>query len=371
MKMDPLLNKAARLAKNKEYDNALNVLKAEEDRYNGSHKYYSLLGIICLYAGNFVEALDNFKIARQRKIQDPSILLGFAVLHLKRMNTSQAVDNYLDVQELDPKNKIAKHALDVIRKHSSPESLADWMTPEKLAKLYPPIPSPAIEAKTVLLFISFVIVFFALTFALLVRLHVIRDPFKTRDERVTSEFVLSRYERAQPVEIDGSFKYILTRDQALTLYDRAMGLFSDYRDEAAKVNLNRILESNASEGLKNKAHLMISFMETPGFTTFNRNDNPSFNDVKNEPVLYRDVHVIWRGVATNVEITEEYTSFDFLVGYDTRTTLEGIVPVVFFMPVSINTERPLEVLGKIQVLPSNTDITLEGVAVHQSARLEE
>jgi hypothetical protein len=76
-------------------------------------------------------------------------------------------------------------------------------------------------------------------------------------------------------------------------------------------------------------------------------------------------------MATNVDITDEYTRFDFLVGYDTRRTLEGIVPVVFDMPVAINPERPLEVLGKIVVTSSYTDIMLEGVAIHQSGRLEE
>ena len=164
--------------------------------------------------------------------------------------------------------------------------------------------------------------------------------------------------------------YILTRDEATTIYDRALSLFSAYRDEGAKININRILESNASESLKNKARLLLTYMEVPGFDNFKQADNPSFADVKNEPVVYRNVHVIWRGMATNVNITDENMTFDFLVGYDTRRTLEGIVPVVFDKPVVINTERPLEVLGKIVLTSSYTDIILEGVAIHQSGRLE-
>jgi hypothetical protein len=75
-------------------------------------------------------------------------------------------------------------------------------------------------------------------------------------------------------------------------------------------------------------------------------------------------------MATNVRVTEQGTSFDLLVGYDTRKTLEGIVPVIFSIPVAINTERPLEVLGKITLGLSYSDIRLEGVAVHQSGKLE-
>jgi hypothetical protein len=112
-------------------------------------------------------------------------------------------------------------------------------------------------------------------------------------------------------------------------------------------------------------------MEIPRFDNFKKSDNVSYSDVVKEPILYRDVYVIWRGMATNVEVLEERTTFDFLVGYDTRTTLEGIVPVVFNVPVTLNSDRPLEVLGKIAPLsPSSPNIRLEGAAIHQSGVLE-
>jgi tetratricopeptide (TPR) repeat protein len=368
IKLDPLLSKAAFLAKKKDFEGAFKILNAEEDRYNGSFKFYYLFGVICLHAGSYVEALSSFRQARQIKMNDPSVLLGLAVLHLKRMDTVQAVDYYLDVQEINPGNKIAKKALNIIRKYSSPEALSDWLTPERLSKLFPPIPSSGINARTVITGALILCAAVILTYALLVKFSVLPSPVKKPEVRYTAEFLLSGEERAKPVETGGSYMYILTRDQATTLYDRALSLFTSYRDEEAKLSLNRILESNASESIKNKARLLFLYMEVPGFDNFNRNDNHSFSEVKSEPVLYRDVHVIWSGMATNVEITDEYTRFDFLVGYDTRRTLEGIVPVIFNMPVSINTDRPLEVLGKIVL--TSTGIMLEGAAVHQSGRLE-
>jgi len=371
MKLDPLLSKAARLAKKRNYEGALKILKDEEDRYNGSFKFYYLYAVICLHAGVLVESLTFFRHASQIKMTDPSTLLGLAVLYLKRMNTVQAVDYYLDVQEIQPRNRIAKKALAVIRKHSTAEALSEWMTPERLEKLYPPIPVPAVSLRMALTAVLALAAVFVLVSGILVMVRVLPSPFKTRERRPTAEFVLSGQERSEPVEVGGSYSYILTRDQATGLYDRALSLFTSYRDEAAKINLNRILESNASQGLKNKSLLLLSYMEVPGFDSFKRNDNHSFSDVKSEPVIYRNVHVIWRGMATNVEVTDEYTRFDFLIGYDTRRTLEGIVQVVFDRPVSINSERPLEVLGKITLTSSYSDIILEGVAIHQSGRLED
>jgi hypothetical protein len=116
---------------------------------------------------------------------------------------------------------------------------------------------------------------------------------------------------------------------------------------------------------------MINNMTVPGFDTFRRNDNFTFSDVKDEPAVYRNVHVIWRGMATNVDVTDEYTRFHLLVGYDTRRVLEGIVPVVFLHPVAINTERPIEVLGRITLHGPSMEIQLEGVSIHQSGRLEQ
>jgi len=373
MRTDPVLNKALILAKKRNYEGALKILKDEEDRYYGSFKYYYLYAVICLYSGSFAEAHSNFNLARKIKMKDPSTMLGLAVLYLKRMNTSQAVDYYLDVQEIEPENRIAKKALAVIRKNSASEALSDWMT-DNLKKLFPPIPSPAINKKMIINGTLILTAVTVLTLFILINFKVIKSPFKPKDQRHTAGYILSNDDKNAPVQIDGSFLYILTHDQAIKLYEEALSFFAEYRDERAKINLNKILRSNASRPIINRARFMFEDMETPSFDTFKRRDNPSYSDVKLEPAIYENVHVIWKGMASNVTVTNEFTSFDFLVGYDTRRTLEGIVPVIFnitdHIRFSINADRPLEVLGRISVNPSNSEIRLHGVAIHQSGRLE-
>ena len=369
MKTDPILNKAALLARKRNYEGALSVLKADEERYYDSFKYYYLYAVISLYSGNYEEAQENFKLARKIKMKDPNTMLGLAIHSLRMMKTVQAVDYYLDVQEMEPKNKVAKRALAVIRKNSASEALSGWMTTDRIKKLFPPIPSPAAELKTVIKTAAICAAVLLFAYGFLAVLNVLPNPFKP-ERRPNAGYALSSQERIEPVRVDGVYRYIYTRDQVISLYENSLSLFTSYRDEAAKINLNRILESNASDGIKNRARLIMDNMEVPGFDTFKRNDNPSFTDVKNETAVYRDVHVIWRGMATNVEVTDKNTTFDFLVGYDTRRTLEGIVPVVFDIPVAVNTERPLEVLGRIVPEASYSEFRLEGVAIHQSGRLE-
>jgi tetratricopeptide (TPR) repeat protein len=368
MKLDPILTKATRLARSGKHEGAMKILMPEANRYNGSFRYCYLMALCCLYTGDFGGALSYFKAAQNMKIRHPGVLLGFAALYLRRREIERAVDYYLEVQELDEKNRIAKKALGIIRKYAGTGNFPAWLDSGDLPKLFPPIPRAGFSGERIIIFAAALFAVLVLLWGLLTRSGFIPSPFNRReDRRGIPEITLAREERAEPVETGGIYRYIFTRAQALDTYDRALGLFTEYRDEAAKYNLNRILESNASPGLKNKSRILLSYMEVPRFDTFVGKDNFSYTEVLRDPLLYRDCHVIWRGMATNMEILQNLTAFDFLVGYDTRNTLEGIVPVVFDKVISLNPEKPLEVLGRIVPVPTDKglDIRLEGVAIHQ------
>jgi tetratricopeptide (TPR) repeat protein len=377
MNRDPVLYKATRLARSGKYADAIRTLEPEVNRYYGSFRYYYLLGVCCLQSGDFGGALTWFRLAREVKPRKPLGLLGLATLYLRRGETDKAVDLYLEAQEQDPKNRIARKALRVIRTHAGGERFAAWLESGKLHTLYPPVPSAGFSLRAIAVPALAIAAALVIAAVVLVRLRVLPDPFARRGSRSgipggLSALSLSVEERAEPVETGGSYRYILTGNEALNAYDRALSLFTAYRDEAAKISLNRILESNASGGLKNRARLLISFMEVPGFDSFRREDNVPYSEVLKDPALYRDTHVIWRGMATNVSVAENASTFDFLVGYDTRTSLEGIVPVAFDRALAINPDRPLEVLGRIRPVNGarGEDIRLEGVAIHQPGNLE-
>lgn len=370
MKLDPILFKASRLARSRKYEAALRTLEPEVNRYHRSFNYYYLLGSTCIRAGDFGGALTYFRAAYESKKNEPLAILGLAALYLNRREIDRAVDYYLDVLDIDPNNRVAKRALKVIRKQSGTDAFSAWLDSGKLASLYPPIPFPGFLLREKIAGCGIMLVVCALAFGLLIRFKVVANPFSPRGTRQgIAGFALTGEDRQNPLQTGGSYRYILTRVQALDTYEKALALFTAYRDEAARVNINRILESNASEGLKNKARIIISYMEPPGFDSFRRSDNVDYPEAARDPLLYRDVHVIWQGMATNIVTLGSTTTFDFLVGYDTRKTLEGIVPVVFHQAVAINPERPLEVLGRI--IPVEGPIQLEGLAIHQSSRLEQ
>ncbi|MDR0290078.1 MAG: tetratricopeptide repeat protein [Treponema sp.] len=371
MKLDPILARASRFARSGKYEAAMRTLEPEVNRYHGSFNYYYILGSSCLHTGDFGGALTYFRLAHEAKMREPLAILGLAVLYLRRGETQRAVDFYLDVLEIDEKNRTAKKALKVIRSRAGGDSFSNWLETGKLPSLYPPIPFAGFSAKAVALSVSVLLAVCLIASGGLIRFKLVSNPFLSRSSRQgITAFSLTRDERMAPVQTGGTYRYTLTRVQALDIFEKSISLFTAHRDEAARINLNRILESNAPEGLKNRAQIIISYMEVPGFDTFRRGDNAEFQEVTKDPLLYNGVHVIWRGRAANVSTGDSGTSFDFLVGYDTRATVvEGIVRVTFNYAIPLNPERPLELLARIVPGSEEGLFFLEGIAIHQSGNL--
>jgi tetratricopeptide (TPR) repeat protein len=356
MSSDPLLNKALDLMRGGNYDSAIKMLESEVFRYQDSFQYYHLLGLCCLYAGDLGGAFTYFNRAKSIKFRETGPLLGLAFYFLKRGDTERAVDLYLDVQDIDDKNKIAGKALNIIRK--SGEDLSAWMQSRKARSLYPPIPAARFN-RSVLLAPLALLVCAALVAGGIAFFRSQEPKFRRAG---LENSVLANDETSAPVETGGSYRYILTGGEVIGLYNEARVFFNEYRDEKTKYNLNHILESNASPAIKNKATLLKSYTAVPGFDSLK--DFFGYKEVAAEPVLYRDCYVVWKGMAANVEQNEHSASFDLLVGYDTRRVMEGAVSVTLNFPAEVNLSVPLEVLGKI-VIVSGDRFMLEAVGIHQ------
>jgi len=356
---DPILKKAVRLAKRRKYDESIKLLEAEVFQYRDSYGYCHILGLTCLYAGDFGGAFDYLNRAKNIKFKEPPTLLGLAALFLRREETDRALDLYLDIQDIDPKNKTVKKALKIIRKYGGTDQLSTWLAQGKLASLYPSLPRVSISVKPLPIVIAAVVLAAATVVAIGIKNVQV---FKRGG---LEKSVLERTERDKPTETGGVYRYILTSEQVISVYEKARKLFNTYHDEAARRELNRILESNASAAVKNKARILQSFLETPGFDTLK--DRFSYAEVAADPLLYRGCHVLWRGSAANVRIEADKVGFEFLVGYDTRTVMEGAVAVELDFPAEINTVEPLEVLGR--VVPLSVDkFKIAGTGIHQSPR---
>lgn len=338
------------------YNDVINLLEPNLVQYRDSFQYYWLLALSCLHSSDIGGATSYLQRARQIRMREPDLLCAQAVLFLRRGDTNQAVEYYLEALEYAPRHPLAKKALELIRRKGDPEYFQDLSETGKIKRFYPRLRQPFPVKRVSAVGIALVLVFFA--FRMLP--DVSRSMQSSRAD--LSSLDLGPQERTRAVELGGSYRYILTEQEVLRTYERSRSLFQSWRDNAAQVEINRLLYSNASVAIKQKARLLMAYLATPGFDTIR--DHYDFGQVSADLPLYQDVWVVWKGMATNIERTERSVRFELLVGYDTRNRLEGIVPVYFETVIPVDPERPLQVLG--QVALEQDRLILRGGAVFQS-----
>ena len=331
--------------------------------FNKSFPFYLYLGLACLHAGDIGGAVDYLTCARRIKLTDPDLLCAQAVLFLRRGDTVRAIDYYLEAIEYNPNHELARAGLDFIRTHNTPEAIGEAVQSGEIKKFYP---RPGVETyikKRVVFAAGFTI---AAVIAVIAALIVIKFPLSIRarnnNRADLSALTLLSDEKARPIDTSGTYRYNLSEKEVLAAYRNAQKYFQDSRDNLAQIEVNRILSSNAAHSIKQKARLLMDYFATPGFDTVR--DIPVYSDVRADIPLYLDCWTIWSGVATNVQSDGENTSFDLLVGYSDRIQLEGVVPVFCNFSVRIDSERPIDVLGKIQ--QRGGVLFLKASGIHQS-----
>ena len=358
------LELAKSLLRRRKFSLAITYLESRSDIYENDFEYLVTLGIACLYVGDVGNAMGYFGRARRIRINDVNLLLGQAAVFLRRGDTRTAMEYYLDVQELDPQNRIVREAKDFIRKNTDVSSAVRGMIDTgSIEKFYPPLGiNPDVVRNCILggIFLGIVVSVFVLAF-------YPRSRHTGSDRMDISMLQLTNKKKKDPVLSDMSgtvVNYLMNSRQIVECYDLAVRLFSEHRDNAARVEINRLLGSNASSLVKHKASLLASYLEEPTFDTLD--DNYDFLTVSSDPALYKDVYVAWSGrIANATELSDGSWVCDLLVGYEDKKTVTGRVKVMFpSVPApSVDGSRPVRFLGKIDV--SEDEAVLSGRAIYQ------
>ena len=331
--------------------------------FNKSFPFYLYLGLACLHTGDIGGAVDYLACARKIKLTDPDLLCAQAVLFLRRGDTVRAIDYYLEAIEYNPNHELARSGLEFIRTHNTPEAIGEAVQSGEIKKFYPRTGVHSYIKKRAILFAGFAA---AVLIAVIAVPVLLKFPLSLRirnnNRADLSALTLLSDEKARPIDTSGSYRYTLSEKEVLAAYRNAQKYFQDSRDNLAQIEVNRILSSNAAHSIEQKARLLMDYFSTPGFDTVR--DIPVYSDVRTDIPLYLDCWTIWSGVATNVQSNGENTSFDLLVGYDDRIQLEGVVPIFCNFSIRIDSERPIEVLGKIQ--QRGGVLFLKASGIHQS-----
>lgn len=352
------LEKAKRLLASRRFSDVISLLEPLVIDYKDFFQFHYLLGTACLYVGDIGGAELYYKRARNLKMTNVDLINAQAVLYLRRGEVNRAVEYYLEVQEYDSNNKLAKKALDFIKRHSNPGIIMHLVQSGKVKRFYPVL---GIHPKVVwaISFLSICIVCGMTAF------FVLESTVSSNGNRANlSSFVLTDDERADALEQDTAssvFRYILTQKELENAYADAQIYFQQYRDNAAQVEINRILNSNASTAVRQKARLLLEYLTEPGFDT--DIEKYTYEQIQSDLQLYLGCWVIWSGRVTNVEITPTEYRCDFLVGYDTLEKVEGFVPLVLQQPVVLDTALPIQILAQVSI--EDGRFLLKGKSIYQ------
>jgi tetratricopeptide (TPR) repeat protein len=348
------LGEARRLFRARKFSEVIRALEPEIFRFRESLDYYILLGLSCLVTGDLGGAFSYLGKARQIDGDDVRASLGMAVIHFKRAETEEALKLWLEVLDADPSNRIAKRGMALLRRGPSAEQIQEFIDSGKVSRLYPPLPSFRISR---VLIPALLIIILAGLGYLGYRIIPPRTPSRPGISEVEIPSNLPRLIEGG----SGSSPYILSERQVLQEFDLAKRYLLAYRDNMAAVVINKILLSNATLPVKERARILKAHVSRPSFTTFK--DGFTYRDVAKEPALYDGVSVRWKGKVANLVVGKDSIRFDFLVGYDQEKELEGIVPVTLSFAAQLDNGMPLEILA--QSIMENGKLRLDGISIHR------
>ncbi len=309
--------------------------------YRDSYEYYYLLGMSCLYTGDYSGAYSYLRRALDIE-ENVNAMLGLGAALLRRRQTDQALRTYLDIIDLDNRNQRARRALQWLRGLDSPEEALDWFESNRIRRILPRI------GLFVPRWISIPLLGAAATGLVLLLVPVVQpvvnDLFAPAD-REGSQFITPDESETSLITPPQEERFQLTPREAEQLLNRIGNYFNDRRDNMVRRELNRIRLSNASTVIRERAEMIRSYLTEPDFTTLS--DNFTYDEVSEDPVLHADVYVRWRGRIANLETREDAIEFDLLVGYHDRRVLEGIVPARVQFAVLLENDQPVELIGRI------------------------
>ena len=338
---ESLLQRASRQYRRRRFLHVIRLLESQIFRFRENADFFFLLGSSCLRAGDLGGAESYLRRADQLRPRDASTQLALAAIHLKRSQVEEALETWLAVVETHPGNRRALRGLELLRRAAAREQPQLLRDPRQIESLYPAVP---FNPRVVLVPLAAVAA--AALLAAGVVLAVPRLPARSAGRPQVREVRLTAGQPALS-STPQQARYPMTEKQVQEAFERTKRYLLQYRDNLATREVNKILLSNASAYVKEKARLLATFTRAPDFTTFK--DPFTFREVAADPELYAGCYVRWSGKAANIRVGSEAISFELLVGYEDQKELAGVVPVSAGFAVELESGDALEVLGRVEL----------------------
>ncbi len=356
---NPTLKDFRYLYHRKKYHMIISVLEKKIFDYYEDLEFFHILGAAYYQTGDLNGA--HAFLSRMLKIDphhvDANILL--AGIYTVRGEIVKAVNHCLTALDQNPEEFRARLLLEQLRKKQTRDELQTWVRSSQFRRIQPDIPGESKYGRW--------IIFLSLTIITSMALYFLWPVVKGSTEPPAPENIREGI-RERGIEgirellrFDGSFEEVLLASEIENLFREAQKLMLEYRDNEARVLLNRILFSNASDQVREQALKLIEMQTRPDFTADFFSFTPA--QILARPKIYDGVYVRWKGSVANLKVGETEIDFDFLVGYHEGKILEAVVPAKIRFAVRIQNGDPIDLLARIRTDESAWFLEVIGIHV--------
>lgn len=353
------LKKACRLLSAGKAQDVIRLLEPKLPLFLEDPSYYAILGRAYLELGVLREALTYLERGLQADPDHREIQQVLAVTYLKKKDPPSAVKMWLEVLENQPRDKYATKGLKTLKRISDAETQAIFLEKLQPQRYLPNFSPRRLQWKTSLLIaLPIILAILFLQKDLLTRtLKNITIPTPPSIQRKGGENLLNP--GSNLIEEKSTVLYPMTERELSQTLKKALKYYRAYEDNKARLELNKILNSNAREEVQSQANMLRSSLSES--TLENLETNYTYKDISNSPWLYKDCWIRWQGLTANIVFDEDKILFDFLVGYNEGKVLEGRVPVTVPF-LAVIEPLPLELLAKVK--PVGDNFELEAKTLH-------
>ncbi|AJA90627.1 hypothetical protein OY14_00655 [Borreliella chilensis] len=371
MEPNKIINKSIYYYNSKKYSQAIKLLEKEIFFYKNYYLYHYVLGMSYLRIGNLGNAQTYLKKAYTLNPSESNIKQAIAILLASQGKEEKAVQIWLKMIEENQEVDRSELSLEIIRKNpiKGPVFLKNSRLYEKLFPIIKTIPD---RNPTKLIIIIIIIIGGIVFISMLAIYFVFYEQKNTRFANLKTEINknlnnISAYiddikinNKEKIKNEEGQFILILTSEEIKNSFEKIKNYLKTGKDNFARVEINKILNSNASESIKLKAKNLASFISRPDFISFN--EYLDLKDIKKDPSIYSNVYVKWEGIVNNIEKKDNIIHFDFYVGYN-KNILSGIIPTKTTFDIDIDFKDTVEILGQIEY--KKNQLTLNAITIRK------
>jgi tetratricopeptide (TPR) repeat protein len=328
------------------------------DEYPDNTPLEKWLGFLYLIMEQDREAERILSRMKSRFPQDSEIQNALAYLAIRRGETEKAVTHLLDALYTDENNPKLKQNLNLLRSSENLEAwLAthpwhefvfyslpkeDWFAPDISEILSHPI----VRWVVVLLVLLLLGTIFFFLYPNLINIAQKYQQIRFRQTgSLVDSYTIQDIEKL--VEERQKYSIKLTEEEIGKKFEMIKDLLYEGKRNQALMLINELLNSNASEQVKEHVRILQSFVPLPN--PQNIDYNPSCRDVLKTPFLYQDVSISWVGTVANLFFNQrKETSFDLLINFVDEATVEGIATIKMEGFVSeLRNGRKVRVFGRV------------------------